>query len=85
VGTHLCHSPKITGYVHNQGHIHPPFRTRRAINTKKSLRTIRVWAVDFARDRCIEAMCFTTFNHNLEMFVKARDGEEVAIYVLRTD
>jgi hypothetical protein len=77
--------PKITRYAHNHGHIHPPFRTRRAINPQKSLWAIRIWAVDFARERDIEAVCFTTFDGNLEIFIKARYSEEVAVYVLKTD
>jgi hypothetical protein len=80
----VLHSPKIRRYVNNERHIHAPFRTRRAINTQKLLRAIRVRAIHFAGQSDIEPVGLTTLNNNLQIFVEARDGEEVRVNVLKT-
>jgi hypothetical protein len=54
------------------------------MNTKKSLWAVRVWAVYLTRESDIEAVCFPAFDGNLQIFVKARDCEEVGIYILKT-
>jgi hypothetical protein len=83
--THLCHSPKITWYVHKKRHIHPSFWTRCARNTKKILRAVRIRAFSFARERDIEPVCLLTLHDDPEIFVKARYCQKVGVDVLGAD
>jgi hypothetical protein len=75
-------SPKITGYVHDKGHIDPSFWTHCAINAKKPFGAVRVWAVSFPRESFLEAVCLPAFHGDLQTFIKARDGEKIGIDVL---